>query len=169
MNFTRGGRHFWYAKFLPNAKCTHLTLNSDTWKYTALLKRHPEWDVEKSSVKVVGGFGRLTNFTFCSFCKTLQNVKSQISRISGSVSDERHPRRASREWPVFFANLKKLDLYTLNASRTERFFAKRPASKVSSGLVQKCGKCERTAPTRLPRGKVSQGSGQIRGTKPTAR
>ena len=39
-------------------------------------------------------------------CKTLQNVKSQISRISGSVSDERHPRRASREWPVFFPNLK---------------------------------------------------------------
>ena len=68
----------------------------------------------------------------------------------------------------FLTELEKLDLYTLNASRTERFFAKRPAGKVSSGLVQKCGKCERTAPTRLPRGKVSQGSGQIRGTKPTA-
>ena len=39
---------------------------------------------------------------------------------------------------------------------------------MSPGLVQKCGKCERTAPTRLPRGKVSRGSGQIRGTKPTA-
>ena len=71
MNFTRGGRHFWYPKFLPDAKCTHLTLNSAKRKYTALPKRHLEWDVEKSSVKVVGGFGRLK---ICNVCSNLQNV-----------------------------------------------------------------------------------------------
>ena len=107
--FHKGWAAFLKLRILPISVCTHFTLKRRQAKMHFSAKTLP-W-VRRRKLECQGRrrfseVGVLQLF--------LQNVtKHGIANlvnpwISGSVSDKRHPRRVSHEWPAFWSNLKKL-------------------------------------------------------------